>query len=67
MCPHRAGYGDLEPMNGRPIWGVSAWGGFVCLLVAFTSLAHSAVDASGVMVLGALVLFGWAFWLEHSR
>ena len=67
MCPHRAGYGDLEPMNGRPIWGVSAWGGFICVLFAFTSLVHGAVDASGLMVLGALVLFGWAFWLEHSR
>ena len=66
MCPHRAGYGDLEPMNGRPIWGVSAWGGFVCLLVALTSLVHGAVDASGVMMLGAFVLFGWAVWLEHS-
>jgi len=54
-------------MNGRPIWGVSAWGGFVCLLVAFTSLVHGAVDAGGVMMLGALVLFGWAAWLEHSR
>ena len=54
-------------MNGRPIWGVSAWGGFICLLFAFTSLMHGAFAASAVMVLGALVLFAWAVWLEHSR
>jgi hypothetical protein len=54
-------------MNGSPIWGVSAWGGFICLLFAFTSLMHGAFAASGVMVLGGLVLFAWAAWLEHSR
>jgi len=54
-------------MNGRPIWSVSAWGGFVCLLMAFTSLMHGAPEAGAVMVLGALVLFAWAAWLEHSR
>jgi hypothetical protein len=54
-------------MNGRPIWGVSAWGGFICLLSAFASLMQGAFAASGVMVLGALMLFAWAAWLEHSR
>ena len=53
-------------MNGRPIWGVSAWGGFICLLFAFTSFVHDSLEASGVMLLGALVLFAWAAWLEHS-
>ncbi|HEX3293523.1 MAG TPA: hypothetical protein VHR38_07275 [Solirubrobacterales bacterium] len=54
-------------MNGRPIWGVSAWGGFVCLLMAFSSFIHEALAASGVMLLGALVLFAWAAWLEYGR
>jgi hypothetical protein len=54
-------------MRERPIWALSAWGGFICLLVAFNSLVHDAPAASGVMVLGALVLFAWAAWLEHSR
>jgi hypothetical protein len=54
-------------MSGRPIWGASAWGGFVCVLMASVSLMHGAVAASGVMVLGALVLFAWAAWLGHSR
>ena len=54
-------------MNGRPIWGVSAWGGFICLLFAFTSLVHDSLEASGVMFGGALMLFAWAAWLEHSR
>ena len=55
-------------MNGRPIWGVSAWGGFICLLFALTSLVHDSLEASGVMLLGAAVLVGWAFWLaRHER
>lgn len=54
-------------MNGGPVWGVSAWGGFVCLLFAFTSLVHGAFAASGVMVLGAAVLAGWALWLARRR
>jgi hypothetical protein len=29
-------------MHGQPIWGVSAWGGFICLLFAWaTWLEHS--------------------------
>jgi hypothetical protein len=54
-------------VNGRPIWGVSVWGGFICLLFAFSSLMHGAPASSGLMVAGALVLFAWAAWLEHSR
>jgi hypothetical protein len=54
-------------MHGRPTWGVSAWGGFVCMLFAVSSLTHGEVAASAVMVLGAVVLFGWAAWLDHSR
>jgi hypothetical protein len=55
-------------VNGRPIWGVSAWGGFICLLFAFTSFVHDSLEASGVMLLGAAVLVGWAFWLaRHDR
>jgi hypothetical protein len=54
-------------VNGRPIWGVSAWGGFICLLFAFTSLIHDSLGASAVMLIGALVLFAWAAWLEHSQ
>ena len=54
-------------MNGRPIWGVSAWGGFICLLFAFTSLIHAALAAGAVMLIGALMLFAWAAWLEHSQ
>jgi hypothetical protein len=54
-------------MHGRAIWGVSAWGGFVCMLLAFSSLVHGEVASSAVMMLGAVVLFGWAAWLDHSR
>ncbi|HEY6638283.1 MAG TPA: hypothetical protein VIZ61_11425 [Solirubrobacterales bacterium] len=53
-------------MREGPIWAVSAWGGFICLLVAITSFVHEALAASAVMLLGALVLFAWAVWLEHS-
>jgi hypothetical protein len=54
-------------MKGRPIWGVSAWGGFVCLLFALNSLVHGEAAASAVMTLGAVVLFAWAAWLDHGR
>ena len=54
-------------MSGRPIWGVSAWGGFICLLSAITALMHNSLEASAVMLVGALVLFAWAAWLEHSQ
>jgi hypothetical protein len=54
-------------MSRRPIWGVSAWGGFVCLLLAYSSLVRGAFASGGVMTLGAVALFAWALWLEHSR
>jgi hypothetical protein len=54
-------------MHGRPIWSVSAWGAFICALFALSSLMHGSVDASAVMVLGALVLVGWAAWLGHRQ
>jgi hypothetical protein len=47
--------------------GASAWGGFVCVLFSLSSLMHGAFAASGVMAAGALVLLGWAAWLELSR
>jgi hypothetical protein len=52
-------------MSGRPIWGVSAWGVFICMLLAFSSLIHGAVAAGLVMVLGATLLAGWALWLAR--
>jgi hypothetical protein len=54
-------------MHGRPIWGVSAWGGFVCALLALSSLMNGAVDAGTVMLFGAVVLVGWAIWLAHHK
>jgi hypothetical protein len=54
-------------MNGRPIWAVSAWGGFVCMLLAFSSLMHGEMASGAVMTLGAVMLFGWAAWLDHGR
>jgi len=53
-------------VSERPIWAVSVWGGFVCLLMAVSSFVHEALAASAVMLLGALVLFAWAVWLEHG-
>ena len=54
-------------MHGRPIWGLSAWAGFICALLAVSSITHGAVDAGGVMVLGAVVLVVWAVWLAHHE
>jgi hypothetical protein len=54
-------------MNPRPIWGVSAWGGFVCALLAFTSMLHGALGASAMLSFGALALFGWAAWLSRTE
>jgi hypothetical protein len=52
-------------MNRQPIWGVSAWGGFICMLFALSSLMRGAISASILMVFGAAVLCGWAFWLAR--
>jgi hypothetical protein len=54
-------------MREGPIWGVSAWGGFICALFAFSSLVHGAVDASLLMTFGAGLLGCWALWLAHHR
>jgi hypothetical protein len=54
-------------MDRRPIWGLSAWGGFICVLLSLSSLMHGSLDASIVMMLGALVLVGWAAWLAHRE
>jgi hypothetical protein len=52
-------------MHPRPIWGVSAWGGFVCALLALSSMLHGALGASAMLLFGAVALFGWAVWLSH--
>ena len=54
-------------MHGRPIWGLSVWGGLVCVLLSLSSLMHGSVAASGVMLFGAVVLVGWAAWLAHRE
>jgi hypothetical protein len=54
-------------MHGRPIWALSVWGGFICVLFSLSSLLHGSVEAGGVMMLGALVLVGWAVWLSHHE
>jgi hypothetical protein len=52
-------------MRQRPVWALSAWGGFICMLFALSSLMHGAIAASLLMVFGAAVLVGWAFWLAR--
>jgi len=38
------------------------------MLFAFSSLVHGAIAASLLMLFGAVVLAGWAFWLaRHHR
>jgi hypothetical protein len=43
---------------------VSAGGGVVCALLAVSWLFHGAIQASGMMAVGSLALFGWAVWLD---
>lgn len=50
-------------MHRQPIWGVSAAGGLICGLLALAWLFQGKVQASGMMALGSLALFGWAAWL----
>jgi hypothetical protein len=52
-------------MQQRPTWAVSAWGGFICMLFALSSLMQGAVMASLLMVFGAAVLACWALWLAR--
>jgi hypothetical protein len=55
-------------MTRRPIWAVSAGGGVICSLLSISWLFHGATQASGMMALGALALFGWAAWLaDHEH
>jgi hypothetical protein len=54
-------------MRGRPIWGLSAWGGFICVLFGLSSFLHGEIPASIVMMFGALLLFGWAVLLDRGR
>jgi len=54
-------------MKGRPIWAASAWGGFVCMLMAFSTFVHGAIAASLPMLFGAAILSGWAVWLAHRH
>jgi hypothetical protein len=54
-------------MRRQPIWGVSATGGLICGLLAVDWLFHGMVQASGMMALGALALFGWAVWLHDHE
>ena len=53
-------------MRGRPIWGLSVWGGFLCALFALSFAMHGSVGAGAVLTAGALFLFAWAFWLASS-
>jgi hypothetical protein len=54
-------------MNGRPVWAVSAWGGFICVLLALSSLMHGFVAAGLLMLFGTVVLGGWALWLARHH
>jgi Flp pilus assembly protein TadB len=54
-------------MRGRPTWGLSVWGGFLCALFALSSALHGSLLASAVMIAGALILFAWALWLASSE
>ena len=55
-------------MRRQPIWGVSAVGGLICALLALDWLVQGRVQASGMMALGSLALFGWAAWLaDHDQ
>jgi hypothetical protein len=55
-------------MRRRPIWGVSVIAAVSCLLLAVSWLIQGSPRASGMMLLGAIGLFGWAVWLdEHER
>jgi hypothetical protein len=48
-----------------PVWGLTAWGSFVCMLFALSALVHGEVTSSLLMLFGAAVLVGWAFWLAR--
>jgi uncharacterized membrane protein YhhN len=54
-------------VHGRPIWGLSAWTGFICALFAFSLLAHGELSVGVVTMLGALLLFGCAALLHRGQ
>ena len=54
-------------MRRSPIWAVSVGSGVVCALLAISWLFQGAVQASGMMALGSLALFGWAAWLADDE
>ncbi len=54
-------------MHGQPIWRLSAWTGFICLLFGFSSLVHGELSAGVVLMLGALLMFGWAVLLDRGQ
>jgi hypothetical protein len=54
-------------MRERPIWALSAWGSFICMLFALNSLVHGELNASLLMAFGAAVLLGWAVWLARRH
>ena len=54
-------------MQRQPIWGTSAWAGFVCALVALSALMHGQPAIGAVMTFGAVFLSGWAILLSRSR
>ena len=54
-------------MQGRPIWRLSAWTGFICALFGLSSLVHGELSAGVVTMLGALLLFGWAVLMERGQ
>jgi len=43
-------------------WQVSAWAGFVCVLLAANGLAHEMTDQASIFFGGAVFLFLWAAW-----
>jgi hypothetical protein len=49
-------------MDGRP-WGLSVWAGFLCVLLALSSVMHGSLRGGALLTAGALFLFGWALWL----
>jgi hypothetical protein len=52
-------------MGGRPIGPASAWSGFICALLALRLLMDGFVAAALVMLIGTVVLGGFAIWLAH--
>ncbi len=54
-------------MSRRPIWAASAWGGFVCALLALSSLMHGYITTGLVLLLGTAVLLGWAAWRSRHH